>query len=124
MTRTVEPARIMAAGLALGGLITMMVAPAPSWVSVKIGLSCLLMFCVLWIVPLAKPMRRLAKRRRRIYYEILEAPIELGQPRRVREILPSQRLEFSGAQARRHGWRGTRILASRQPPWITSGRPS
>ncbi|MDB5644658.1 hypothetical protein [Methylobacterium sp.] len=56
--------RNLAAAFAVGGLVTMMIAPEPSWHSVVVGISCLLAFGGLSLVPSRKPVRRQAKPRR------------------------------------------------------------
>ncbi|GJD57427.1 hypothetical protein MTDSW087_03617 [Methylobacterium dankookense] len=113
----------MAAGFALGGLTTMMFTPIPSWESVNIGGTCLLMFGVLWLVPLVKPPKPLRRRRRPIRYEIIEAPNVPDRPRRVREMLPTQLPEYPALRSRLQPWRTKRLSPHASPPQITTARP-
>lgn len=61
--------RVLASAVALGGVITMMAAPEPSWHSVGIGLACLLAFGGLSLLSVlgpdqAEPRRTLIRPRK------------------------------------------------------------
>ncbi|MGV7030475.1 hypothetical protein [Methylobacterium symbioticum] len=123
MASNVDPARIMAAGFALGGLIVMMSAPSPSWASVNIGALCLLMFGVLWLAPLLRRPKPPRRREPPIRYEIIEAPDVPGQPLTIREMLPSQLPEYPALRTRIQTWRTRRLAPDPAPLQITSARP-
>lgn len=120
MARHVDPVPIMATGFALGGLITMMVAPAPSWGTVAGGVMCLFMFIALMLVP--RYRARPHPRRSRVRYAIIEETLDLGNLKPPRELSPWDLAEYPTVRDRIHPWRPKGLHTSRQLPHSISAR--
>ncbi|MGU3363024.1 hypothetical protein ACLBWX_22135 [Methylobacterium sp. M6A4_1b] len=95
--------RILAAAFALGGIITMMIQPEPSWKGISSGLFGLMMFvgfsAIAWVLPTARGKTKNYRTRNDDLKPVMPTPTK------TRELLPSQLPELKKHINRRR-WRG------------------
>ena len=112
MTTVSDLARTIAAAFALGGVIMMMVQPAPSWTGVANGLFCLLVFLGFslagWLLSATRPTgnsEELAPAVSKPVAQDAIVKLPTQDPVKVRELLPSRLPELS-THIQRRRWRG------------------